>query len=53
MAQRGKDKQIPEDQRSRGLNHEHQEGQDNAQNHQRQTSTQQQPTSTPKPPRRG
>ena len=37
MPKRGPAKQVPEDQRSRGKNLEHPEGQDNAENHEEQT----------------
>jgi hypothetical protein len=39
MPQKGEEKQVPEDQRSRGMNKEHPEGEANAQNHEKQTST--------------
>jgi hypothetical protein len=42
MTQKGSEKQQPEDQRSRGKNPEHQEGQTNQTNHERQV---QQPVS--------
>ena len=45
MPQKGEDKQVPPDQRSRGLNHEHPEGQANERNQKTQTGA-----SEPRPP---
>ena len=48
MPQKGQEKQVPEDQRARGMNPQHPEGQANARNQQKQTSTTQ-PTPASKP----
>ena len=45
MAQKGIEKQNPPDQRGRGMNPEHREGQANQRNHQRQV----QPQTAPQP----
>jgi hypothetical protein len=44
MPQKGEGKQIPEDQRSRGKNPEHPEGQDNLRNEQEQKASPPPPT---------
>ena len=40
MPQRGEEKQVPEDQRSRGMNDEHPEGQANFENQEQQKTRQ-------------
>jgi hypothetical protein len=50
MPQRGREKQVPEDQRSRGLDLEHPEGQANEENQEQQARGKQ---PTPVPPSGG
>lgn len=50
MPQKGQEKQVPVDQRSRGMNEEHPEGKANDENHKRQIGSQPpQPKAPPKP----